>query len=136
VYVSSGLHNGGDSKLSDITWSKRGEQAWSDSAGYADSKFQIVLFSKAVARLWPGVKSNSLDPGWVPTKMGGASASGDLGAAVKTYVKLVQDDLEATGKYFYSSNERSARGETDDVQLQDKLLKICEEVTGIPFPKQ
>jgi hypothetical protein len=26
----------------------------------------------AIARRWPGVFSNSLEPGWVPTKMGGS----------------------------------------------------------------
>ena len=28
-----------------------------------------MLLAFAVARLFPGVKSNSLEPGWVPTKM-------------------------------------------------------------------
>src|SRR3954465_14128651 len=32
----------------------------------------------AVARLWPDVYGNAVDPGWVPTRMGGSGAPDDL----------------------------------------------------------
>jgi NAD(P)-dependent dehydrogenase (short-subunit alcohol dehydrogenase family) len=38
---------------------------------YAESKLHDAMLAFAVARLWPDVCSNSLEPGWVPTKMGG-----------------------------------------------------------------
>jgi NAD(P)-dependent dehydrogenase (short-subunit alcohol dehydrogenase family) len=71
VYLSSGMHYGAGSHLDDILWEKR---RWNGSQAYAETKFQDVLLAFAVARLFPGVKSNSLEPGWVPTKMGGAGA--------------------------------------------------------------
>jgi hypothetical protein len=37
-----------------------------------------------MARLFADVLSNALEPGWVPTKMGGPGAPGDLDAAPKT----------------------------------------------------
>src|SRR5271154_511848 len=69
VYLSSGMHYGAGSHLDDMLWEKR---RWNGSQAYAETKFQDVLLTFAVARLFPGVKSNSLEPGWVPTKMGGA----------------------------------------------------------------
>ena len=72
VYLSSGMHYGAGSHLDDMLWEKR---RWNGSQAYAETKFQDVLLAFAVARLFPGVKSNSLEPGWVPTKMGGAGCA-------------------------------------------------------------
>jgi NAD(P)-dependent dehydrogenase (short-subunit alcohol dehydrogenase family) len=102
VYVSSGLHSGGDPSLKDITWRDRGEKGFRDFSAYSDTKLHDILLANFFARKYPEVKSNSLDPGWVATKMGGASASGDINAAVDTYVMLAEGSEEAkdaTGKY-------------------------------------
>ncbi|MGB8093770.1 MAG: SDR family NAD(P)-dependent oxidoreductase, partial [Pseudolabrys sp.] len=69
VYLSSGMHYGAGSHLEDMLWEKR---RWNGSQAYAETKFQDVLLAFAVARMFPEVKSNSREPGWVPTKMGGA----------------------------------------------------------------
>ena len=57
VYLSSGMHYGAGSHLDDMLWEKR---RWNGSQAYAETKFQDVLLAFAVARLFPGVKSNSL----------------------------------------------------------------------------
>jgi NAD(P)-dependent dehydrogenase (short-subunit alcohol dehydrogenase family) len=75
VYLSSGMHYGAGSHLDDMRWEKR---RWNSSQAYAETKFQDLLLAFAVARLFPEVKSNALEPGWVPTKMGGASAPDDI----------------------------------------------------------
>jgi len=64
----SGMHRGADASLRDITWTKR---HWQGAEAYAESKLYDVLLAFAVARRWPDVLSNALEPGWVPTKMGG-----------------------------------------------------------------
>jgi NAD(P)-dependent dehydrogenase (short-subunit alcohol dehydrogenase family) len=134
VYLSSGLHAGGDASLRDLDWRVRGEEGWSDGQAYADSKLHNVLLAKAVARRWEGCKSNSLDPGWQPTKMGGRSAPGDIGSAVESY-EFLGTEMEESGRYFRPGRrEGSPKKEADDVEVQDKLLKICEEITGIKFP--
>src|SRR3977135_3163303 len=74
VYLSSGMHYGAGSHLDDMLWEKR---RWNGSEAYAETKFQDVLLAFAVARLFPGVKSNSLEPGWEPTTRGGAVARGE-----------------------------------------------------------
>ncbi|EXJ83071.1 hypothetical protein A1O1_06689 [Capronia coronata CBS 617.96] len=137
VFVSSGLHHGGDSSLEDLAWTARGEQGSRDSQAYADTKLHNILLASAFARKWPTVKSNSLDPGWVPTKMGGRSASGDIDAAVDTYVLLAEGKGPAedvSGKYWYQSRLRSPMKEANDVAIQDKLVKQLEEIDGIKAP--
>jgi NAD(P)-dependent dehydrogenase (short-subunit alcohol dehydrogenase family) len=73
IYLSSGMHRGGRPRLDGMDW--RGHRA---SASYSDSKLFVTTLAAAVARRWPDVLSNSVDPGWVPTKMGGPNAPDDL----------------------------------------------------------
>ncbi len=94
VYLSSGLHRNGDASLKDLAWEQR---PWQGQQAYSDTKLHDVLLAFAVARRWPGVLSNALEPGWVPTKMGGAGAPDDLDEGHRTQVWLaVSDDPAAT----------------------------------------
>ena len=98
VYLSSGMHEGGDVVLDDLQWVRR---RWRGSQAYSDSKLHDVILAFAVARLWPGVLSNAVDPGWVPTKMGGRGAPGDLSQAHLTQVWLATAPNTPTGGYYY-----------------------------------
>lgn len=96
------------------------------------------MLSMAVARKWPTVLSNSVDPGWVPTKMGGKGAPDNLQKGYETQVWLaVSEDEKAnvSGRYFYHQKERSCHPIAGDVVLQEKFLNLCREVTGVPFPE-
>jgi NAD(P)-dependent dehydrogenase (short-subunit alcohol dehydrogenase family) len=129
IYLSSGMHLGGRSKLESF-------KSDAGSITYSDSKLHVVMLSKAAARRWPDVYSNSVNPGWVPTKMGGRGAPDDLQKGYETQVWLaVSDDENAkvTGKYFFHQKVKDCNHEADDVRLQDKFLAVCEEVTGISF---
>ena len=69
-----------------------------------------VLIAFAVARRWPDVLSNALEPGWVATRMGGANAPDDLDQAHRTQVWLaVSDDPEARVTGSISATNASAR---------------------------
>jgi len=81
VYLSSGMHRSGSPHLRDPQWERR---AWSGAQAYADSKFLDVVLAFAVARRWPGTSSNALEPGWVPTKMGGPEAPDDFTTATSS----------------------------------------------------
>jgi NAD(P)-dependent dehydrogenase (short-subunit alcohol dehydrogenase family) len=131
VYLSSGLHKGGDASLKDLEWKQRD---WQGQQAYSDSKLHDVLLAFAVARRWPDVFSNALEPGWVATKMGGAGAPDDLDAAHRTQVWLAaSDDPKAavTGKYFYHMQLREPNPVTHNQKLQDRLVSECERLSGV-----
>jgi NAD(P)-dependent dehydrogenase (short-subunit alcohol dehydrogenase family) len=71
VYLSSGLHRGGAGSLTDIDWKRR---PWDTAKAYAESKLHVAALAFALARRWPDVVSNAVDPGWVRTRMGGPNA--------------------------------------------------------------
>jgi NAD(P)-dependent dehydrogenase (short-subunit alcohol dehydrogenase family) len=131
VYLSSGMHGRATAHLDDILWRKR---PWDGSAAYAESKLHDVMLAFAVARLWPDVSSNALTPGWVPTKMGGAGAPDDIDQAHLTQAWLATSDDPAartTGGYFYHLKRREPNPEARDVALQDRLIDICREISGV-----
>jgi NAD(P)-dependent dehydrogenase (short-subunit alcohol dehydrogenase family) len=89
VYLSSGMHHHANTNLDDILWKKR---RWNGSTAYAESKLHDAMLAFAIARCWPGVFSNALEPGWVPTKMGGSGAPDDIDQAHLTQVWLAAGD--------------------------------------------
>ncbi len=134
VYLSSGMHHGVDAHLDNMQWNNR---RWNGSQTYAESKLHDVLLAFAVARRWPGVLSNSLEPGWVPTRMGGLGAPDDLEQAHETQAWLAAGkdaDALVTGKYFYHLRRRAPNPQTQDVALQGRLLDMCEQLSRIPLP--
>ena len=134
VYLSSGMHKGGNEDLQDLQWVRR---RWNGAQAYADSKLFDVVLAFAVARRWPGVLSNALEPGWVPTKMGGPGAPDDLSLAAVTQVWLaVSDDPAAavTASYFYHQQPRDVHPAASSVEVQSRLLDGCAELTGVVLP--
>ena len=134
VYLSSGMHHHVGAHLDDILWRKR---RWDGSAAYAESKLHDAMLAFAVARRWRNVLSNALEPGWVPTKMGGPGAPDDMGQAHLTQAWLASgDDLEAqvTGKYFYHLKSMASNSQAHDPARQDHLIAICAELSGVTLP--
>ena len=111
------MHRGANARLDDLTWTRR---AWNGAEAYAESKFLDVLIAFGVARRWPDVLSNALEPGWVATRMGGANAPDDLDQGRRTQVWLaVSDEPEArvTGKYFRYLRQRAPDPQTKFVRI-------------------
>jgi NAD(P)-dependent dehydrogenase (short-subunit alcohol dehydrogenase family) len=134
IYVSSGMHRSGDTSLKDLTWERR---PWKGEQAYCDSKLHDILLAFAIARRWPGVFSNALEPGWVATKMGGPGAPDSLDAGRRTQVWLAVSDEPAanvTGKYFYHMKLREPLSATRDVEVQEKLLESCKQFSGVDLP--
>lgn len=130
IYLSSDMQEGGRSKLdifkTDIS-----------SITYSDTKLHVLMLCKAVARHWTNVYSNALNPGWVPTKMGGSGAPGDLKKGYETQVWLATSNdkkAKVSGRFFYHQKEMRSNPEADDVQLQERFLDLCKQLTGIAFP--
>jgi len=134
VYLSSGMHHHAHANLDGILWRKR---RWNGSTAYAESKLHDAMLAFAVARRWPDVLSNSLEPGWVPTKMGGAGAPDDMDKAHLTQGWLAageEPQAKVSGRYFYHLQPLAANPEANDVALQDRLIAICAELSGVAFP--
>ncbi|MEZ4375379.1 MAG: SDR family oxidoreductase [Polyangiaceae bacterium] len=132
IYLSSGMHFGGDVSLADLQWKKR---RWNGSQAYADSKLHDTLLAFGVARRWPDVYSNAVSPGWVRTKMGGPSAPDDLDQGHRTQAWLAtSDDARLTGGYYYHLEPGDLLPAAQDAALQDRLLESCKEASGIPLP--
>ena len=130
IYLSSDMHLQGRSKLESF-------KTDISRITYSDSKLHVLMLCMAVARKWPQVYANALDPGWVPTKMGGQGAPDDLQKGYETQVWLaVSNDEKAkvSGRYFYHRKESRHNAEADDALLQERFLSLCKETTGISFP--
>ena len=120
VYLSSGSHYSGRPSLASVDWS--GRQAGS----YSDSKLFVTTLAAAVARLWPDVFSNAVDPGWVPTRMGGPGAPDDLQLGHLTQEWLATSDdtgARTSGGYWYHQRRAEPAPSVHDQRFQDQLLE-------------
>lgn len=131
IYLSSGMHRSGDASLEDIDWTRR---RWDASQAYSDSKLYVTALAFAVARRWKDVRSNAVDPGWVPTKMGGHGAPDDLemGHLTQTWLAVGGDSAASTsGGYWYHRQRDAPAAAASDPDFQDRLLAKLGELTGI-----
>jgi NAD(P)-dependent dehydrogenase (short-subunit alcohol dehydrogenase family) len=130
IYLSSDMHLQGRSKLDSF-------RTDTGRITYSDSKLHVLMLCMAAARKWPQVYANVVDPGWVPTKMGGRGAPDDLQKGYETQVWLaVSDDEKAkvSGRYFHHRKESRHNPEADDASLQERFLSLCQEITVASFP--
>ena len=130
IYLSSGLHHGGDPDLTDPQWKQR---RYSGMQAYSDSKLFDVVLAFAIARKWSKVFSNAVHPGWVPTKMGGRAAPDDLLLGATTQAWLAVSDEPAakvTGRYFFHKRPADSHPAARDERVQDALLAYCAKLTG------
>ncbi|WP_447007119.1 SDR family NAD(P)-dependent oxidoreductase [Saccharothrix isguenensis] len=131
IYLTSGLEAQGVADLDDLQH-ERGE--WNGMQAYSDSKLLDVVLAFAVARRWPDVLSNAVDPGWIKTKLGGPNATDDIPKGADTQVWLATSDEPAatvTGRYFKWREDLRANPAAYDVALQDGLLDACAGITGV-----
>lgn len=128
IYLSSSMHTGGRPSLSGLDWSGR-----TSTGTYSDSKLFLTTLAVAVARLWPDVLSNAIDPGWVPTKMGGANAPDDmrLGHLTQEWLATSNDPQAlSSGGYWHHQRLQKPHSAVSDTKFQDQLLAELARVTG------
>jgi NAD(P)-dependent dehydrogenase (short-subunit alcohol dehydrogenase family) len=133
IYLSSGMHRGGRRDLGGIDWTDARE-----TRSYSDSKLFVTTLMATVARLRPDVVSHAVDPGWVPTRMGGPGASDDLALAHVTQTWLATaDDPEALagGRYWHHRRTQEPHAAVHDERFQDELLASLAEQTGVALPR-
>jgi NAD(P)-dependent dehydrogenase (short-subunit alcohol dehydrogenase family) len=131
VYLSSGSHYGGRADLAGVDWSGQHK-----TGSYSDSKLFVTTLAVAVARIWPEVYSNAVDPGWVPTKMGGRGAPDDLRLGHLTQEWLATSDepeARSSGGYWFHQRLRTPHPAVRDARFQDSLLAALARFTGAPL---
>jgi NAD(P)-dependent dehydrogenase (short-subunit alcohol dehydrogenase family) len=126
VYLSSSMHRTGSTDLRRLT---------AGTASYDDSKLWVTTLSQAFASRWEGTSSHAVDPGWVPTRMGGAGASDDLTAGHQTQVWLAtsHDAAAGTGGYWYHRRAQTSHPASRDAEFQAHLVRVLESHTGVPL---
>lgn len=119
VILSSGMHLSGKVEF----------HSNDSTQAYCDSKLFVVMLTKWFAKKWPDSFVNAVNPGWVPTRMGGAGAPDDLMKGAETQAWLsVSHDPEAlvTGKYFFHKHQEKYNPLADSMEYQEKLIAYLE----------
>jgi NAD(P)-dependent dehydrogenase (short-subunit alcohol dehydrogenase family) len=135
IYLSSDMHAAGRADFDDLGWTRR---SWDGSQAYSDSKLHATMLAFAVARLWPGVHANAVDPGWVRTKMGGSSAPDglDIGSETQAWLAAADDhDALKSGQLFHHKKTQQASRAARDTALQDALLARLSALTGLSLDR-
>lgn len=130
IYLSSSMHFGGKATRSGIDW-------YGNTHSYSDSKLFVTTLANAIARHWGDVSCHSVDPGWVPTRMGGKDAPDDLVEGCQTQEWLATAKDIATlqsGTYWHHKQQLQPHSASQDEVFQDELLSQLENVTGISLP--
>jgi NAD(P)-dependent dehydrogenase (short-subunit alcohol dehydrogenase family) len=125
IYLSSSMHRTGSTDLRRLT----------AGASYDDSKLWGTTLSQAFASRWEGTSSHAVDPGWVPTRMGGPGAPDDLTAGHETQVWLAtsHDVALGTGGYWYHQRAQTPHRASRDEEFQADLVRALESYTGVPL---
>ena len=134
VFLSSDLHRGGEGSLDDIDWTRR---AWDAGRAYAESKLHVVALAFALARRWPQVWSNAVDPGWARTKMGGAGAPVEIETGARTQSWLAVSDEPAaavSGGYWRNLQQKTPARQATDHGFQEELIAALAAITGVETP--
>jgi len=131
VYLSSGAHRSGRPRLAGLDWG--GGRV---TGSYSDSKLFVTTLTLALARHWPEVLSSAVDPGWVPTRMGGPNAPDDLRLGHVTQEWLATSDDPAaltSGGYWHHQHRSQPHASAQDERFQGEVLDALAGFTGIPF---
>jgi NAD(P)-dependent dehydrogenase (short-subunit alcohol dehydrogenase family) len=133
VYLTSGMHRSGSDSLDDLDWEHR---RWSGVQAYCDSKLLVVALAFAVSRRDPHRRTHAVDPGWVPTRMGGPGAPDDLelGHQTQAWLAVTDDpDTDATDYWYHRERQTPAEAALDPA-VQDGLIERLVDMTGTQIP--
>lgn len=119
IYVASGMHIGARLPLEDLE----------NKIDYSGSKLAIMLLMKKFSREYPSIVINAVDPGWVPTRMGGSGANDSLEEGYLSQVYLSESNQGLaiqSGNCLYHRKIEKADTRVTDYQLQDELFAVLD----------
>ena len=130
IYLGSNMHMQGSAHLGNLLLPN-------PPVTYSDTKLYLLMLCKAVARQWPQGFAATVDPGWVPTKMGGPNAPDDLQKGWQTQAWLATCPLtpaQPSGQNYHHQRLHPANPLADDPAAQMQLLDHCARLTGETLP--
>ncbi len=127
IYLSSSMHRGGSADLAGLV---------SGAGSYSDSKLWVTALSIALSDRWPRTVCHAVDPGWVPTRMGGPDAPDSLadGHRTQAWLATATDITPSTGGYWHHRRIQQPAGPARDGSFHARLLLALEEITGVSLP--
>jgi NAD(P)-dependent dehydrogenase (short-subunit alcohol dehydrogenase family) len=134
IFTGSSMHRGHSDVLEDLEWKRR---RWSGSSAYGESKLLVTALSAGLARRLPAVLCHTVDPGWVPTRMGGRAASDPLDQAHVTQCWLATSDEAAvreSGAYWFHMRRQSPDPKVSDPDFQDEVIARFAALSGVALP--
>ena len=128
IVLSSGMHLSGSADL---------DRAFAGRGDYSTSKLLVTALAMAVADRTTTL-SHAVDPGWVPTRMGGRGAPDDLEEGHRTQEWLATADASeirpVTGGYWHHRQTRKPHPATVDPAFQAALIERLADLTGLALP--
>lgn len=130
VFLSSSMHLSGRPDVGPVLAGHGGS--------YSDSKLLVTAVALALASRYPRMLSHAVDPGWVPTRMGGPSATDDLDQGHRTQTWLAtapETEIDPrTGGYWHHRRPRRPHSAAMDAGFQQQLLDALATITGLNLP--
>ncbi|MGO2112189.1 MAG: short-chain dehydrogenase, partial [Pseudoclavibacter sp.] len=102
------------------------------------SKLYVTALTAALADRWPDTVVSVVDPGWMPTRMGGPNAPGDLQLGHDTQDWLATSlELDAlrSGEYWHYRSIREPHPAARDAAFQSRMLEALARETGVELPR-
>jgi len=134
IFLSSSMHLSGSADTDALDF---GRPALRGSS-YADSKLYVTSLAMALSTKYPELMAHAVDPGWVPTRMGGSGAPDSLVEGHQTQEWLATAEAESikprSGAYWYHRQVQKAHRAAADPGFQYVLLQKLEHHTGIALP--
>ncbi|WP_295730524.1 SDR family NAD(P)-dependent oxidoreductase [uncultured Limosilactobacillus sp.] len=124
IYVDSGMHIGAPLDINSLE----------TKLSYSSSKLALMIFTEYIAKKWPDVIVNAVDPGWVPTRMGGPAANDDLHGGYSSQVWLATSNdrlAQTSGNCYYHLKLEDYDKRADQEHLQAQLVAKLSQLTGI-----
>ena len=131
IFLSSSMHTGGRHDVTDLQWQER---PWNSYQAYSESKFYLTMLAMTFARCWPDIICHAVDPGWVPTRMGGASAPDSLLKGCETQAWLATSESPQvlnSGGYYHHKQRQQAHADVFNEARQVMLFNKCAQLADI-----
>lgn len=129
IVLSSSMHLGGSPRHA------RAAIAGNGAASYSDTKLYLTALTFGIARRWSEVLTHAVCPGWVPTRMGGPSATDDLTEGHRTQEWLATAAADSihprSGGYWHHRSARTPHRAALDTGFQDEIIAALEARTGV-----